>query len=155
MTTKAGSNSSRGRVSNTNISNLYIPINIKYIANMKNLILAYESIKSKPGNSTPGTDKETLDGLNIKYLENLISNLKSNKFEFKEGRQVMIPKPGKKEKRPLVIGSPRDKIVQRAFLQIMEPHFEAIFLDSSFGFRPKLGLRLAIKDLEAKFQSSR
>lgn len=42
---------------------------IKRIANLKNLVLAYENIKSKPGNMSQGTDKTTLDGINIKDLE--------------------------------------------------------------------------------------
>jgi retron-type reverse transcriptase len=32
----------------------------------------------------------------------------------------MIPKPGKSEKRPLGVGSPRDKIIQKALSVILE-----------------------------------
>src|SRR5258708_34989458 len=31
-------------------------------------ILAYERIKSKPGNMTPGTDEETLDGFSLETI---------------------------------------------------------------------------------------
>ncbi len=40
-------------------------IAMKRIANIKNLVAAYELIKSNPGNMTPGVDTQTLDGMNI------------------------------------------------------------------------------------------
>ena len=35
-------------------------------------VVAYERIKSKPGNMTPGTDGETLDGFSLKEIQNII-----------------------------------------------------------------------------------
>ncbi len=35
-------------------------------------ILAYERIKSKPGNMTPGMDGETLDGFSIQTIQTII-----------------------------------------------------------------------------------
>ncbi len=49
-------------------------------------IIAYERIKSKPGNMTPGTDGETLDGLSI------IEAMRTESFQFKPVRQSFIPK---------------------------------------------------------------
>lgn len=39
--------------------------NIISISNLKNLVIAYESIKSKKGNMTKGSDSTTLDGFSI------------------------------------------------------------------------------------------
>lgn len=133
------------------------PINIKSISNLKNLVLAYETIKSKPGNMTPGLDPETLDGISMRYLQNIQEELRAGKFKFsrlRTARMIHIPKPGKDEKRPLTIASPREKVIQKAIQQIMEPKYENIFVDSSHGFRPKKGTRTAIAYLEAKFQSA-
>jgi RNA-directed DNA polymerase len=52
---------------------------------------------------------------------------------------VWIPKPGSTDKRPLSITVVRDRIVQAALKLVIEPVFEADFLPSSFGFRPKRG----------------
>ena len=63
---------------------------------------------------------ETLDGLNLKWFENIASKIKSGKFTFSPSRRVMIPKPGKSELRPLSVGNPREKIVQKALTVLME-----------------------------------
>jgi group II intron reverse transcriptase/maturase len=126
---------------------------IKSIACTHNLVAAYEVIKSKPGNMTPGADESTLDGINIAYLEKIQKLMKSGKFQFPPARRIQIPKPGKKETRPLTIASPRDKIVQKAIQLVLNQVYEEKFLDCSHGFRPGRGTHTAIKQLEAEFQS--
>jgi len=128
-------------------------VNIKKIANLKNLILAYETLKSKRGNMTSGIDNITLDGINLNYFKNIRNILKQGKYNFPSARRIQIIKPGKIETRLINIGSPRDKIVQKAIQQVMEQEYDKIFLDCSHGFRPNKGTYTAIQYLEAKFQS--
>jgi group II intron reverse transcriptase/maturase len=131
-------------------------LNIKTVANLKNLISAYESIKSKPGNSTPGVDGITLDGISKGFLLKVQASLRAGKFTFPPARRILIPKPGKPgETRPLTIAAPRDKVVQKALLQVLESYFEPMFLESSHGFRPNRGTHTATRYLDAKFQSVR
>jgi hypothetical protein len=59
-------------------------------------ILAYERMKSKPGNMTPGTDEETLDGLSLEAIREMIHEMKTEQFRFKPVRQQFIPKPNGK-----------------------------------------------------------
>lgn len=128
-------------------------INIKAISNLKNLTAAYELIKSKPGNMTKGIEPTTLDGISMGYLLRIQKHLKAGTYEFKPARRIQIPKPGKKETRPLTVASPREKIVQKAIQLVMEPTFENIFLEYSHGFRPNKGTRTAIQYLDSQFQS--
>lgn len=129
---------------------------MKKISNIKNLISAYELIKSKPGNMTRGISYETLDGLSLTTLKKIQSRLRAGTFRFPPARRTQIPKPGKsKETRPLTIASPRDKIVQKAIQLVVEPLFEESFLDCSHGFRPNKGTRTAMAYIDSKFQSSR
>lgn len=153
MSSKAGQLTKRGS-EDIIVSASPKDINIKAIANMKNLVVAYELIKSNPGNMTEGTNPETLDGISLKFLKGIQKQLRDGKFEFPPARRIQIPKPGKKETRPLTIASPRDKIVQKAIQLIMEPVFEKFFLDCSHGFRPNRGTKTAMKYIDAKFQSS-
>jgi retron-type reverse transcriptase len=55
-------------------------------------IVAYERIKSKPGNMTPGTDKETLDGFSLETIREIIQEMKNEQFQFKPVRVTFIPK---------------------------------------------------------------
>lgn len=128
-------------------------INIKNISNIKNLVSAYELIKSKPGNMTHGVDNTTLDNLTMKTLYKIQDELRAGTYEFNPARRIQIPKPGKNETRPLTIASPREKIVQKAILQVLEQFYDKQFLESSHGFRPGKGTHTAMKNLEAQFQS--
>jgi RNA-directed DNA polymerase len=51
------------------------------------------------------------------------------------------------ETRPLGIPTFEDKILQRAVLMVLEPVYEADFLDASHGFRPERGAHTAIGSL--------
>ena len=43
-------------------------------------ILAYERIKSHPGNMTPGTDDETLDGFSLAMIDELIGEMRTERY---------------------------------------------------------------------------
>jgi len=117
------------------------------------LNLAYNNIKSKPGNLTPGITPETLDGISFSTFEDLSKSLRSQTFYFKPGRRIQIPKQ-LGGTRPLTIGSPRDKIVQEAMRLILNAIYEPIFVENSHGFRPNKGCHSALKYLYFNFKSS-
>lgn len=129
--------------------------NMKEISNMKNLVTAYELIKSKPGNMRPGVGPETLDGVSLRTLQKIQDRLKAGTHRFKKtARRIQIPKPGKAKTRELTIAKKiRDKIVQKTVLLAIEPLFEKSFLDCSHGFRRGKGTRTAMQYVDAKFQS--
>jgi retron-type reverse transcriptase len=116
------------------------------ISSLDVLRQAYFHIKSKPGNLTPGTDGITLDGISLKYLEQLLELIHSDKFQPSPTRRIYIPKKNGKL-RPLGIGSPRDKIVEQAFLFVLESVLEPKFSDLSHGFRPNRGCHTALRQL--------
>lgn len=121
------------------------------LSNTETLIYAYENIKSKPGNMTPGVNPETLDGISRGKLESLAAKLKSEQFTFAPSRKVQIPKASGGT-RTLSIASPMDKIVQEAMRLILEAIYEPLFKDSSHGFRPNRGCHTALKQVKQEFQ---
>jgi group II intron reverse transcriptase/maturase len=130
-------------------------INIFSVGSLENLLAAYNRIKSKAGNLTPGSTPETLDGIDLKWFLKAQSDLLAGKYRFQPARRVLINKPGKTEKRPLGVGSPRDKVIQAAIQIQLENHFEPLFLDSSHGFRPNKGCHTALKAIDSEFQSAK
>lgn len=83
-------------------------------------LLAYARLSSKEGNMTKGTDEQTIDGMSLKRIRELIENLKSEQYQPKPSRRVYIPKKNG-EKRPLGIPSFDDKLVQEVMRLILEP----------------------------------
>lgn len=67
----------------------------------------------------------------------------------------MIPKIGKPGERPLTMGSPREKVVQKAIQMVLSGLFEPTFLDCSHGFRPKRGCLSALKMVDRDFRGAK
>ncbi|HEY2933140.1 MAG TPA: group II intron reverse transcriptase/maturase [Acidobacteriota bacterium] len=63
-------------------------------------------------------------------------------------RRQWINKSGSKEKRPLGIPTVRDRIVQTAIRDTVEPIFEQTFAKHSYGFRPKRGCKKALRQVD-------
>ncbi len=68
-------------------------------------------------------------------------------------RRVWIPKPGKKEKRPLGIPTMHDRALQGVVKTALEPEWEARFEPSSYGFRPGRSCQDAIRHIKDAIQS--
>lgn len=111
---------------------------------------AYEKLKSKPGNMTPGILPTTLDGMSPEVIDEIIQDLKNDSFKFHPGRRIHIPKANGGE-RPLTIAPPRDKLVQECIRMILEVIYEPSFNENSHGFRPNRSCHSALRALKQKF----
>jgi group II intron reverse transcriptase/maturase len=112
--------------------------------------IAYQNLKSKPGDMTPGITPTTLDGFSSEVISDIINEMKKDSFQFTPGRRVMIPKASGGE-RPLTVAPPRDKIVQEVMRMILEVIYEPVFSSNSHGFRPFKSCHTALKQIFQTF----
>jgi RNA-directed DNA polymerase len=68
-------------------------------------------------------------------------------------RRVQIPKPGSDQKRPLGIPTVRDRVVQKALVNVIEPIFDHEFHERSFGFRHGRSCHDALRVVEELLDS--
>lgn len=117
-------------------------------------VLAYERLKSKPGNMTPGTDDETLDGFSLGEIDKIIEQMRSESYRCKPVRESFIPKANGKLRR-LGIPCPRDKIVQEVVRIILEAVYDSphgpYFSDCSHGFRRSKSCHSAVREIQKKW----
>lgn len=120
-------------------------------------VMAYERLKSSPGNMTPGPDGTTLDGFSMQEIESIIGRMRDESFQFSRARRQHIPKE-KGGTRPLGIAPPRDKVVQEVMRMILEAIYDSphgpTFRPSSHGFRPGRGCHTALKALRTQWSGT-
>lgn len=96
---------------------------------------AYARLYPNKGAMTPGTTPETVDGMSRTKIEQLIDDLRHERFRWTPVRRVHIPKKNGKL-RPLGLPSWTNKLLQEVMRSIMEAYFDVQFSDHSHGFRP-------------------
>ncbi len=122
------------------------------VTDPRNLRCALARVARNRGRHTAGVDDMTVCQITANgsecFLEKLRLELRSRTFKPSPSRRVMIPKIGKPgEYRPLGIPTVKDRVVQAAMKNIMEPIFEADFYPHSYGFREGRGAHGALEHL--------
>src|SRR5438132_5506498 len=112
---------------------------------------AYALARANAG--APGVDGESFAAIAAAgkeaWLAGLRQELITKTYRPAPVRRVMIPKPGGGE-RPLGIPTIRDRLAQTAAVLVLEPIFEADFVDEAYGYRPR---RSALEAVKAVHQS--
>ena len=120
------------------------------VTDLRNLRAALSQVSRNKGARTAGIDgitvRKILESGPEEFLLELRAELRSKAFQPSPVRRIMIPKPGKPGKfRPLGIPTVKDRVVQSALKNILEPIFEADFYPTSYGFRPGRSIHGALE----------
>jgi RNA-directed DNA polymerase len=113
------------------------------------LYAAWGTVKRNRGSA--GSDRQSIEAFEANLAEEitrLSEELRGGSYRPRPIRRVYIDKPGSKEKRPLGIPCVRDRVVQAALRLVIEPIFEQVFVEHSYGFRPERGCKDALREVE-------
>ena len=108
------------------------------------LARAFEKVRRAKG--APGIDGQTIGDFEadlLGELTRLANELRTKSYQPSPVRRVSIPKPGGGE-RHLGIPTVRDRVVQQALLDILQPIFDSEFHPSSYGYRPGRSCQQAV-----------
>ena len=119
-----------------------------------NLYLAARKVTGKQG--AAGVDGQSCEAFEehlVVETRRLAEQLRGSTYRPAAVRRVQIPKLGRpNETRPLGIPTVRDRVVQKAILNVIEPILDYQFHERSFGFRHGRGAHDALRIVEQKIQ---
>src|ERR1700683_1027563 len=134
------------------------------LAKSKNFRLhALDLLRKKNGSQTAGVDKITLTYNNSETfyeLNEFLRDILKKPFLYKPQpiKRVLIPKPGKTEKRPLglllLIPTIKDRALQTLINLVLLPLVELTSEPNSYGFRPYRDCKMAIGALKSNLLSA-
>lgn len=111
---------------------------LRSVATQMDIAWMHEAYRLTRKSGATGIDGQTADEFAADLdanLDELLELAKSGRYRAPAVRRVEIPKGGGKT-RPIGIPTFRDKVLQRAVKELLEPIYEQSFHDFSYGFRP-------------------
>lgn len=114
-----------------------------------NLRVAWQSVKANGG--AAGVDGQSIEMFERnadKHLLALSQQLENDTYDPQPVRRHWIEKLGSNDKRPLGIPAVKDRVVQTALRNALEPIFEHKFAFGSYGFRPGRGCKDALRQVD-------
>lgn len=120
-----------------------------------NLEAAWRKVRSNKGSA--GVDHMTVRQFSAHEADELVrlhELVATGQYCPQPVRRVQIPK-GDGKTRPLGIPTVRDRVVQTAVRNVVEPIFERVFAEHSYGFRPGRGARDALRQVVKQLDEGR
>jgi RNA-directed DNA polymerase len=120
---------------------------IDKVCRLETLKLGWAQVEKNDG--AAGVDRMSVERFaqaRDRYLAELAEALRDGSYRPQPVRRVYIPKG--KGQRPLGIPAVKDRVVQAALKLVIEPIFEHEFEPRSYGFRPGLGCKDALREVD-------
>jgi RNA-directed DNA polymerase len=110
----------------------------------------WQNLGHVPRHTAPGSDGQTVDELKQDFAvwsEATLRAVHTQGYRAPPVRRTYIPKPGKRELRPLGVPCVGDRVLQRSIAEVLSAIYEQDFLSCSFGGRPGVGAHHALATL--------
>lgn len=125
---------------------------MRRVVSRENMERAIKRVRQNKG--APGADGMTVDDIEAhiwKYYPHLKRKLLDGTYKPHPVERVEIPKPNG-DIRKLGIPVVRDRVIQQAIRQVVEPIIDKHFLPNSHGFRPNKGTKTALKQCVSYYE---
>lgn len=109
-------------------------------------LLAYGNIYPNKGAMTPGACGETADGMSEAKIDEVIEQMRHERYRFSPARRIYIPKKNGRL-RPLGLPSWSDKLAGEVVRLLLEAIYEPCFSGRSHGFRKGRGCHTALREI--------
>ncbi len=126
-----------------------------HIYDVDNLRACYDALEADKATGVDGVTKQEYGGNLEENLQDLSGRLRRMGYRPGPKRRSYIPKPGNARGRPLGISNLEDKIVELATKRTLEPIYEAVFEDSSYGYRPRSNQHQCLEALGRTIQQKK
>jgi RNA-directed DNA polymerase len=126
-----------------------------HVTDLDNLRDGYEALDDDKAVGVDGVTKEQYGEKLKENLQDLSDRLERMGYRPQPSRRSYIPKSGSEKGRPLGISCFEDKIVELAVKRALEPIYEEIFEDSSYGYRPGRNQHMCLDKLGRTIQQKR
>lgn len=122
----------------------------RLLYNRELYLKAYQNIYANDGAMTKGITEETVDGMSMKKIDQIIELVRKEQYRWTPVRRIYIPKKKSGKLRPLGIPSWSDKLLQEVIRLILEAYYEPQFSEYSHGFRRNRGCHTALDSISKK-----
>lgn len=125
------------------------------VTSFRNLQQAYKQVRSNGGSG--GVDRMTIKEFGVwfaMHYQELQTELQEENYQPQTVRGMQIRKP-KGGFRQLGIPTIKDRVVQQAISQVLQPVFDPKFSSNSYGFRPKRNAHQALRQASAFVKSGK
>ena len=116
---------------------------------------AYARLYANKGAMTPGTTSETVDGMTTRKIEQIINDLRYERYRWSPVRRIEIPKKKSGKRRPLGLPTWSDKLLQEVIRSILEAYYDPGFNKHSHGFRLGRGCHTALCEIRENWTGTK